>query len=139
MQSSCSRECLTEVIFYVTDCEWHPWPRNVDIYNSGFHSIKRLKALEREITSRQFFISDDQFMKTHHVDKVLRRTKQMMNSSFHLLRPNNCTHIHHNVLYTFPVVLKRRIYFKKLGASWIGGHFPYSGYARVSSDRIWIN
>ena len=111
MQSSCSRECLTEVIFYVTDCEWHPLPRNVDAYNSGFHSIKRLKALEREITSRQFFISDDQFMKTHHVDKVLRRTKQMMNSSFHIIHPNNCTHIHHNVLYTFPVVLKRRIYF----------------------------
>ena len=73
MQSSCSPECLTEVIFYVTDCEWHPLPRNVDAYNSGFRSIKRLKALEREITSRQFFISD-QFTNTHHVDKVLRRT-----------------------------------------------------------------
>ena len=74
MQSSFSPECLTEVIFYVTDCEWHPLPRNVDAYNSGFRSIKRLKALEREITFRQFFISDDQFTNTHHVDKVLRRT-----------------------------------------------------------------
>lgn len=117
MQSSCSPECLTEVIFYETDYEWHPLPRNVDAYNSGFHSIKRIKAFEREITSRQFFISDDQFMNTHHVHKVLRRIKHMMNSSFHLVRPNNCTHIHHHVLYTFPVVLKRRIYFKKSGTS----------------------